>query len=108
MKNLIELERDVITWADAKGILAKATPLTQMTKTLEEIVELNTAVVQSQPTGIKDGIGDSIVTLIIQAEMQGLTIAECLQYVLYDNDSPLVKRQGAMIEGVFVKAGEHE
>jgi len=46
-----------------------------------------------------DAIGDITVTLIIQAEMQGLDFQDCLQ-AAYDVIS---KRTGKMIDGQFVK-----
>jgi hypothetical protein len=114
--NLEQLEQLVIKWADEKGILAKATPLTQFSKTEEEVEELGLAL-QAQEKGwetfingkdkrvktkeeIEDGIGDSLVTLIIGAKMQGLTLQQCLQSA-YDVIS---KRKGQIIDGIFVKS----
>lgn len=48
---------------------------------------------------LKDGIGDTMVTLILLAEMSGFTIEECLQ-TAYDVIS---KRSGTMVDGTFVK-----
>jgi NTP pyrophosphatase (non-canonical NTP hydrolase) len=114
--NLEQLEQLVIRWADEKGILAKATPLTQFSKTEEEVEELRDAltaqdegwdffintkgVTVSTKDEIEDAIGDIVVTLIIQAKMQGLTLQQCLQSA-YDVIS---KRKGKMIDGVFVKS----
>jgi hypothetical protein len=114
--NLEQLEQLVIKWADEKGILAKATPLTQFSKTEEEVDELGMALfaqdmgwetfenakgkVVNTKDEIEDGIGDATVTLIIQAKMQGLTLQQCLQSA-YDVIS---KRKGQMIDGVFVKS----
>lgn len=96
MNNLIQL---VIIWAHQKGILDNGTPGKQSLKTLEECGELVLAVGQDNKHEIKDAIGDIMVTLIIQAEMQGVTIEECLQQA-YDVIS---KRKGKMINGMFVK-----
>ena len=110
-----ELELLVIQWAKEKGILEKATPLAQANKTLEEINELLEAC-NAQNKGlscfyniknklvdtkheIKDAIGDVLVTIIIQSEMQGLRIEDCLQSA-YDVIS---KRTGKIIDGQFVK-----
>lgn len=110
-----ELEKNVIQWAAEKGILEKATPLAQCEKTIEEVDELFEAL-QAQEKGLSeyenskskivntkeeiiDGIGDSIVTLIIQAKMQGVTLTECL-----DEAYNVIKnRNGKMISGKFVK-----
>jgi NTP pyrophosphatase (non-canonical NTP hydrolase) len=96
MNNLIQL---VIIWAHQKGILDNGTAGKQSLKTLEECGELVLAVGQDDKHEIKDAIGDIMVTLIIQAEMQGVTIEECLQQA-YDVIS---KRKGKMINGMFVK-----
>lgn len=94
-----ELEAKVSQWAIAKEIFTKATPYKQASKTLEECGELLHAIGQDNREEIKDAIGDIIVTLIIQAEMQGLTIKECLQSA-YD---VIKNRTGKMVNGQFVK-----
>ena len=96
MKQLI---KQVEEWAEAKGILAHATTLRQAEKTLEETNELICAILNEDSAEIKDAIGDIIVTIIIQAKMQGLTIEECLQSA-YDVIS---KRTGKMVNGQFIK-----
>jgi NTP pyrophosphatase (non-canonical NTP hydrolase) len=57
------------------------------------------AIVDNNRLDIEDAIGDIMVTMIIQAEMQGVTIEECLNSA-YDIIS---KRTGKMINGQFVK-----
>jgi NTP pyrophosphatase (non-canonical NTP hydrolase) len=100
MKNNFEtLEAYVIDWAREKGILDKATPMAQGLKSLEELTELLNAIRTEDRDEIIDGIGDLQVTLIIQAELNGLRITDCLQSA-YDVIS---KRKGRMVEGVFVK-----
>jgi NTP pyrophosphatase (non-canonical NTP hydrolase) len=96
MKQLI---KEVEEWAEAKGILAHATTLRQAEKTLEETNELICAILNEDRAEIKDAIGDIMVTIIIQAKMQGLTIEECLQSS-YDVIS---KRTGKMVNGQFIK-----
>jgi NTP pyrophosphatase (non-canonical NTP hydrolase) len=96
MKVLI---KQVEEWAEAKGILAHATTLRQAEKTLEETNELICAILNEDRAEIKDAIGDIMVTIIIQAKMQGLTIEECLQSA-YDVIS---KRTGKMVNGQFIK-----
>jgi NTP pyrophosphatase (non-canonical NTP hydrolase) len=96
MKQLI---KQVEEWAEAKGILAHATTIRQAEKTLEETNELICAILNEDSHEIKDAIGDIMVTIIIQAKMQGVTIEECLQSA-YDVIS---KRTGKMINGQFIK-----
>lgn len=110
-----KLNNNIVKWAKEKGILEKATPFSQHTKTLEEVEELGEALVAQQAgeksfvnskgesvnteAEIKDAIGDIIVTLIIQAKMQDVTIEECLESVY----GIISKRTGKMVDGVFVK-----
>lgn len=115
MKNYSELEPLVIAWAGECGILDKATPLTQIEKTQEELDETKEALywdsknvpeyvnkkgkVVNTKEEVKDGYGDQFVTLIIGAHMSGLSLLECLESA-YDVIS---KRTGKMINGTFVK-----
>lgn len=99
MKDYFELECAIEVWAEEKGILAQATPIKQAMKTQEELTELCNAILNDDKEEIKDAIGDIMVTLIIQAKMQGLTIEECLN-TAYDVIS---KRTGQMVNGQFIK-----
>jgi NTP pyrophosphatase (non-canonical NTP hydrolase) len=96
MKQLI---KQVEEWAEAKGILAHATTIRQAEKTLEETNELICAILNEDSHEIKDAIGDIMVTIIIQAKMQGLTIEECLQSAY----NVISKRTGKMVNGQFIK-----
>lgn len=107
MNELIDKTRQ---WFHDKGIIANSTPLKQLEKTQEELTETRDAVIREIYAGervvqfrldqIKDGIGDTVVTLIGVCEMYGFTLEECLQ-MAYDTIS---KRNGTMIDGVFVKS----
>lgn len=94
-----KLEQLIIEWADNKGILANSDPLSQFGKTDEEVNELYEALMAGDRAEVKDAIGDIIVTLVIQAKMQGFTINECVQHAY----NIISKRKGKMINGVFVK-----
>jgi NTP pyrophosphatase (non-canonical NTP hydrolase) len=94
-----ELETAVIAWAEDKGIFSKGTPMAQALKTLEETTELCTAVNANDKEEIKDAIGDVMVTILIQAEMQGMSIEDCLESAY----NVISKRKGKMIDGQFVK-----
>ena len=74
-----ELECAVESWAQENAILDKATPMAQALKTLEECTELCTAINADDREEVIDAIGDIMVTLIIQAKMQGLKLEECLE-----------------------------
>lgn len=106
---------NVRQWFHDKGIIENSNPLKQLGKTQEELTETRDAVVKLEYGNelynyqianllheIKDGIGDTVVTLIGVCEMYGFTLEECLQQA-YDVIS---KRTGRMENGVFVKDKE--
>lgn len=99
MKDYFELEAAIEQWAKDKGILDNATTMKQAEKTHEEVLELMSAIDEDNIEEIKDAIGDIVVTLIIQAKMQGMTIEECLNAAY----NVISKRTGKMINGQFVK-----
>lgn len=93
------LEDFVLHWAKEKGILEKGTPMGQGIKTMEECNELLDGINSNDEGAIKDAIGDIIVTVIIQAKMQGLSSVECLDSAYRE----IAGRTGKMVDGVFVK-----
>ena len=114
-KSYQELEALVISWASQKGILEHGYPIAQLEKTFEECEELEEAL-EAQAMGLSkftnskdkivntkeetiDALGDILVTIIIQAEMQGLKLTECLESAY----NVIAKRKGKMINGTFVK-----
>ena len=94
-----ELTDNVIGWAEDKGILEKENAPKQMLKVLEEVGETAGAILKSNEEGIKDGIGDSFVTLIILAKQLGLHPQDCLAAAWNEIKDRTGKTQG----GVFVK-----
>ena len=94
-----ELECAVENWAQEKGILDKATPMAQALKTLEECTELCTAINTEDRPEIIDAMGDIMVTLIIQAKMQNVSLEYCLKSAY----NVISKRTGKMVNGQFVK-----
>ncbi len=94
-----ELECAVEEWAQEKGIMSKATPMAQALKTLEECTELLTAIENKDRDEIIDAMGDIMVTLIIQAKMQNVSLEACLESAY----KIISKRTGKMINGQFVK-----
>lgn len=116
MKNKFKkLNKRVLVWAFNKGILDKGTPLAQHSKTEEEVAEVREAlfaqdnyleyyrnskgVKVSTIDEIKDGIGDVLVTILIQCKIQNIDPLECLELAL----EVIEKRKGKMINGTFVK-----
>ena len=90
-------------WSKDKG-LDKAESSKQFLKVVEETGEVASALARigakpEEIDNLKDGIGDVVVTLIILAQQNGLTLQECLQ-VAYDE---IKCRKGETINGTFVK-----
>ena len=94
-----QLEALVIEWAENKGILEKATTAAQANKTMEECQELIDAIQDDNREEIADAIGDILVTIIIQAKMQNMSLIECLEGAY----NIIAKRTGKMVNGQFVK-----
>ena len=94
-----ELESAVEKWAHKKGILSKAAPMAQALKTMEECTELCTAINNKDREEIVDAMGDIMVTLIIQAKMQNVSLESCLESAYHI----ISKRTGRIINGQFVK-----
>jgi NTP pyrophosphatase (non-canonical NTP hydrolase) len=94
-----QLETLVIEWADQKGILTNGTPIGQAEKTLEEAQELFDAVEECNKEEIVDALGDVLVTIIIQAKMQNVSLTECLESAY----NVIAKRTGKMVNGQFLK-----
>ena len=98
MNNLI---KQVEQWSIDKG-LDKGNSDRQALKFYEEAGEIGAALSRNRMDDLKDGIGDTIVTLIILAQQHGMTIEECLQYA-YDE---IKDRKGKMINNTFVKESD--
>lgn len=94
-----ELVKLVEQWSKDKG-LDKADSKAQFTKVVEEVGEVASALARSDKELLQDGIGDVVVTLIILAQQNDMTLEECLQ-VAYKEISG---RTGKMINGTFVKS----
>lgn len=99
MMDYNQLEALVIEWADNKGILEKATTAAQANKTMEECQELIDAIQDDNRDEISDALGDILVTIIIQAKMQNMSLVECLEGAY----NVITKRTGKMVDGQFVK-----
>lgn len=89
----------IVNWAKEKDILEKGTVAKQAYKTLEECGELLHAIGANDKNEIKDAIGDILVTILIQCEMQGLTLEECFMSAY----NVIKNRNGKMFNGTFIK-----
>ena len=97
METLEDLELKIVEWHHARNLIEGSTDAAQHTKLVEEVKELETNILLSQP--VADDIGDILVVLINIATRNNLSLSECLQ-VAYED---IKDRKGKMVDGVFVK-----
>ncbi|MGX0054615.1 NTP pyrophosphatase (non-canonical NTP hydrolase) [Staphylococcus hominis] len=98
---LDQLVKQVETWSVDKN-LHNGNPDRQALKFYEEAGEVAAALSRGQVDALKDGIGDTVVTLIILAQQHDMTLQECLQYA-YDE---IKGRKGKTINGTFIKEAD--
>ncbi len=96
MKTNIE---NVIQWAKDKDLLKKENSFAQMAKVTEEVGEVASALLKKDESKLIDGIGDVMVTLIILAEQNGLSIDACLECAWLE----IAERKGKTVDGTFIK-----
>ena len=95
MKN----KKEVLHWANERGLLNPENKFMQMGKMVSEVGELCDAIIKDDKNGQIDGIGDVLVTLIILANQLGYDIEDCLE-VAY---TEIKNRKGETINGTFIK-----
>jgi NTP pyrophosphatase (non-canonical NTP hydrolase) len=93
------LETLVCLWASKHGIFSQGTTIAQAEKTLEEAQEIKDAIEEGDRDKLVDALGDTLVTLIVQAEMNGVDLIECGETAWNE----IKDRQGKMVDGQFVK-----
>lgn len=100
MQSFAILELEVLRWAEARRIIPNSTAMAQAIKTHEELGELLSALHRNDRAEIIDAYGDILVTLLIGADLAGVSLTECLEHA-YDQ---IKDRRGTLREdGVFVK-----
>ena len=82
-----------------KGILQGGDTKTQLIKLYEEAGELSEAVLKNNKNDIIDAVGDIIIVLTNFAELQGVSIEDCIESAYAEVSG----RTGRMINGTFVK-----
>ena len=86
-------------WAYERGLYDKGDVKTQTLKLLEEAGEICRAVLKDDKEQIIDGIGDCVVVLTNLAELNNVSIEDCID-AAYDEIS---NRTGKMVNGTFKK-----
>lgn len=94
-----ELNELIVEWATNKDLIKKDNAKTQMLKVLEEVGELSGALLKDNQEQIIDGIGDSLVTLIILSSQLGLDSVACLESAWNE----IKDRTGKTVNGSFIK-----
>lgn len=95
-----ELIIKVEQWAADRGILDHSSSQAQLLKTMSELGELADGTLKDRMDDITDGLGDVLVTLIIYARLQGVSLGYCLDCAY----QTIKDRRGRLTpEGVFVK-----
>ncbi|RIO10135.1 MULTISPECIES: MazG-like family protein [Mammaliicoccus] len=98
--NLKQLIKQVEQWSIDKG-LDKGNSFTQYAKSSEEMGEVAAALCRNDIDKLRDGIGDVIVTLVILAQQNNMTLQECLEQAYGE----IKDRTGVMSEdGSFIKS----
>ena len=91
---------DIVKWGKDRKITINGQPMTQGIKTLEECHELLEAINKKNKADTIDAIGDIVVTLVMQCELQNVTLEDCIQQA-YDE---IKDRKGHLNEvGDFIK-----
>jgi NTP pyrophosphatase (non-canonical NTP hydrolase) len=96
---LDELVTSVTAWAQEKGLLEKENAPKQMLKVMEEVGETASALLKNDHDKIIDGIGDSLVTLIVLSKQLGIEPLYCLEVAWEE----IKNRKGKMVQGTFIK-----
>lgn len=88
-------------WARNRN-LHTAKPRDQFLKVVEEVGELGGSLARNNEDGIKDAIGDIVVTLVVLSETLGYDYDECIK-LAYDE---IKDRKGKLVDGIFIKEVE--
>ncbi|AFO70595.1 DNA binding protein [Staphylococcus phage SA11] len=97
-RTLDGLVSQVEEWSKDKG-LDNNNPDRQALKFYEEAGEVASALSRGNLEALKDGIGDTVVTLIILAQQHDMSLQECLEFA-YDE---IKGRKGKTVNGTFIK-----
>ena len=94
-----ELVKNVMQWAEDKNIAQYENRYAQMLKVVEEVGETASSILKDNREDIIDGIGDSLVTLIILSTQMGYHPEYCLNKAWEE----IKDRKGKTINGTFIK-----
>ena len=90
MKTLQELQVLILQWAKEKDLLKLENAPKQRLKLLEEVGETAAAILKNNHEGVKDGIGDVFVVLVILSDQLSEEILYDMNGVTKDDDKDFV------------------
>ena len=90
MKTLQELQLLILEWAKDKDLLKSENAPKQRLKLLEEVGEAARAILKNNHEGIKDGIGDTFVVLVILSDQLNEEILFDMNGVAKDDDQDFI------------------
>ena len=96
---MTETIHKVVEWAHDKGLIVKGNAPQQAMKCMEELGETMRAYLKKDRAGLIDGIGDTIVTLIIFAAQNDI----CIHHALESAWDEIKDRTGKTVDGTFIK-----
>ena len=97
-----QLIKQVEQWSIDKG-LDKGNSFVQFSKQVEETGEVAAALCRDNTDALRDGIGDVVVTLVILAQQNNMTLQECLEQAYGE----IKDRKGVMSkDGSFIKEAD--
>jgi NTP pyrophosphatase (non-canonical NTP hydrolase) len=92
-------KKEILEWADPKGLLNPQLAPQQFMKLSEEVGELANAILKGNKIEQIDALGDIKVVITILAEQLGFDIDEC-EEIAYQE---IKNRTGKTINGTFIK-----
>ncbi len=94
------LTKQISNWHRDRKITINGNSNTQTIKLGEEYGELCSGIVRGDKDLIKDSIGDMVVVLVAIAELEGMTLEECVK----SSYQEIKDRKGYLnFDGVFIK-----
>lgn len=96
-----ELTKLIIQWHHDRNLINGSSNKDQVLKLTQELGELSDSVCKGND--VKDDLGDMMVVMLNIMEREGVSMEECLLTAYND----IKDRKGKMIDGIFVKEGDH-
>ena len=96
-----ELIGKVNKWFEDRNLIQGSTDKDQILKLMQELGELSDHACKGED--IRDDLGDMLVVMLNIMERQGISMEECLETAYND----IKDRKGRMVDGIFVKEGDH-